>query len=87
MNTTRYRIEDLDKLPPAFATAMGIVLLGILALVAWGLWKIPDHTRLRSPAARERAERRKESQKRQKALRDRREALQRKAGRRRDGAA
>ncbi|MFD6528870.1 hypothetical protein [Streptomyces sp. NPDC060184] len=87
MTTIRYRVQDVSDLPPAFATALGIVLVLIIALLVWGLLKIPDHTRLRSPAARERAERRKESQKRQKALRDRREALQRKAGRRDDGAA
>jgi hypothetical protein len=87
VNTTRHRIEDLENLPPAFATAMGVVLLLVLALLVWGLLRIPDHTRLKSPAARERAARRKESQKRQKALRTRREALQREAGRRGDGAA
>ncbi|NEB71055.1 hypothetical protein G3I39_28920, partial [Streptomyces fulvissimus] len=46
-------------------------------LVAWGLLRLPDHTRLSSPEARERARRRTESRRRQQKLRARRESLQR----------
>jgi hypothetical protein len=78
----RYRIEQVADLPPVLAAVLGIFVLALLVGVVWGLLWLPDHTKLRSPAARERAQRRKESQKRQKKLRSRRESLQRKAGRR-----
>lgn len=64
------------------AAVLGILMLALIVGLVWGLLRLPDHTKLRSPAARERAQRRKESQKRQKKLRSRRESLQRKAGRR-----
>ncbi|WP_246568884.1 hypothetical protein [Streptomyces flaveus] len=71
-------------MPPALATVLGVVVIALLAGVVWALLWLPDHAKLRSPAARERAKRRKESQKRQKELRSRRESLQRKAARRED---
>lgn len=80
------RIEGVADLPPGLALALGVVVFLLLAGIVWALLWLPDHTKLRSPAARERAQRRKESQRRQKALRSRREALQRKAARRGDGA-
>ncbi|MEU0142721.1 MULTISPECIES: hypothetical protein [Streptomyces] len=75
----RYRIEQVAELPPALTTALGIFVLALIVLLVWGLVRLPDHTRLRSPEARERAQRRKESQRRQKKLRARRESLQGKA--------
>ncbi|MGW9638949.1 hypothetical protein ACWHAU_07285 [Streptomyces albidoflavus] len=75
----RYRIERVAELPPALTTALGIFVLALIVLLVWGLVRLPDHTRLRSPEARERAQRRKESQRRQKKLRARRESLQGKA--------
>lgn len=78
----RERIEQVGHLPPALAAILGILVIALLVGVVWGLLWLPDHTKLRSPAARERAQRRKESRKRQSKLRARREALQRKAGRR-----
>lgn len=78
----RYRIEQVAELPPALATALGIFVLALIVLVARGLVRLPDHTRLRSPEARERARRRKASQSRQKKLRARRESLQRRTRRR-----
>ncbi|MET8620821.1 MULTISPECIES: hypothetical protein [Streptomyces] len=78
----RYRIEQVGELPPALAAALGVFVLALIVLVVWGLIRLPDHTRLRSPEARERARRRKESRRRQKKLRTRRESLQRKARRR-----
>lgn len=71
-------------MPPAVATVLGVLVIALVVGVAWALLRLPDHTKLRSPAARERAKRRKESMKRQKELRTRRESLQRKAARRRD---
>ncbi|GGX24495.1 hypothetical protein GCM10010297_51900 [Streptomyces malachitofuscus] len=79
---TRERIEQVADLPPALAAVLGIFAIALLVGVVWGLLRLPDHTRLRSPEARERAQRRKESQKRQQKLRSRREALQRRADRR-----
>ncbi|MFZ4133033.1 MULTISPECIES: hypothetical protein [Streptomyces] len=78
----RYRIEQVGELPPALATVLGIFVLALIVLVVWGLVRLPDHTRLRSPEARERAQRRKESRRRQEKLRARRESLQRRARRR-----
>ncbi|WP_328766509.1 hypothetical protein [Streptomyces sp. NBC_00286] len=78
----RNRIEQVAELPPVLAAVLGILMLALIVGLVWGLLRLPDHTKLRSPAARERAQRRKESQKRQKKLRSRRESLQRKAGRR-----
>ncbi|WP_151775046.1 hypothetical protein [Streptomyces abyssomicinicus] len=75
----RYRIEQIGDLPPAFAAALGVLLLLLIAGLVGALLWLPDSSKLRSPAARERARRRAESRKRQKALRRRREALQRKA--------
>ncbi|AZM58269.1 MULTISPECIES: hypothetical protein [unclassified Streptomyces] len=78
----RERIEQAGDLPPGLAAVLGILVIALLVGVVWALLWLPDHTKLRSPAARERARRRKESRKRQSKLRARREALQRKAGRR-----
>lgn len=78
----RHRIEQVGELPPALATALGIFVLALIVLVVRELVRLPDHTRHRSPEARERARRREESQRRQKKLRARRESLQREARRR-----
>ncbi|MCQ4205757.1 hypothetical protein [Streptomyces longispororuber] len=78
----RTRVEQVGDLPPGAAAALGIVFLLLIIGLVWALYRLPDHTKLRSPAARERAERRKASQKRQKKLRSRREALQRRASQR-----
>ncbi|CAM5587179.1 MULTISPECIES: hypothetical protein [Streptomyces] len=79
--TIRERIEDVGDLPPVPAAILGIVVIALLAGVVWGLLWLPDHTKPRSPEARERARRREESQKRQRELRRRRGALQRARGR------
>ena len=78
----RSRIEGVADLPPVLAAVLGIVVLALIVGLVWALLRLPDHTRLRSPAARERARRREESQKRQKKLRSRRESLQRRSDRR-----
>lgn len=80
--SSRYRIEEVADLPPAAAGALAILVFALIIGVAWALLRLPDSSRLRSPAARERARRRKESQRRQNKLRARREALQRKSARR-----
>ncbi|MDL2078587.1 hypothetical protein QNN03_19310 [Streptomyces sp. GXMU-J15] len=77
----RYRIEHVADLPPALAAVLGILALALVVGVVWALLRLPDHTKLRSPEARERARRREESQKRQRKLRARRESLQRRARR------
>ncbi|MEO3753677.1 hypothetical protein [Streptomyces sp. B6B3] len=77
----RSRIGQVADLPPVLAAVLGIFVLALIVGLVWALLWLPDHTKLRSPAARERARRRKESQKRQKKLRSRRESLQRKADR------
>jgi len=79
--TIRERIEDVGDLPPALAAVLAIVVIALLAGVVWGLLWLPDHTKLRSPEARERARRREESQKRQRELRRRRESLRRRRDR------
>ncbi|MDI9830143.1 hypothetical protein [Streptomyces sp. KAU_LT] len=79
--TIRERIEDVGDLSPALAAVLAIVMIALLAGVVWGLLRLPDHTRLRSPEARERARRREKSRKRQRELRRRRESLQRRKGR------
>ncbi|GAB2974928.1 hypothetical protein GCM10023080_044390 [Streptomyces pseudoechinosporeus] len=84
LNIGRYRITDVADMPPALATVLGVIVIALIVGLVWALMWLPDHTKLRSPAARERAKRRKESQKRQKELRSRRESLQRKAARRED---
>ncbi|QNE82795.1 hypothetical protein F0345_18145 [Streptomyces rutgersensis] len=75
--TIRHTIEQVAELPPALAATLGIFVLALIVLVAWGLLRLPDHTRLSSPEARERARRRTESRRRQQKLRARRESLQR----------
>ncbi|MBL3804875.1 MULTISPECIES: hypothetical protein [Streptomyces] len=80
--TIRHTIEQVAELPPALAAALGIFVLALIVLVARGLLRLPDHTRLSSPEARERARRRTESRRRQQKLRARRESLQRRPRRR-----
>ncbi|MFB6598377.1 hypothetical protein [Streptomyces diastaticus] len=80
--TIRHTIEQVAELPPALAAALGIFVLALIVLMAWGLLRLPDHTRLSSPEARERARRRTESRRRQQKLRARRESLQRRPRRR-----
>ncbi|WP_240958069.1 hypothetical protein [Streptomyces chilikensis] len=81
----QFRMDQVAGLPPAFAMALGVFLLLFVAGLTWALLWLPDSSKLRSPAARERARRRKKSRKRQQALRRRREALRRRARRRGDG--
>lgn len=72
-------------MPPVLAGVLGVLLLGLFCGLIWYLTRL-DHTKLRDPGARARAERRKKSRRRQQELRARRESLQRRAARRRDDA-
>ncbi len=81
MNAGRYRNIDVADMPPWVAAILGVALLVLFVGVIWFLLRL-DHTKLRDPRARARAERRKESQKRQSELRARRQTLQRRAARR-----
>ncbi|MFD5649144.1 MULTISPECIES: hypothetical protein [unclassified Streptomyces] len=81
MGVGRYRDIEVADMPPVLAAVLGVLLLGVFCGVIWYLTRL-DHTKLRDPRARARAERRKKSRRRQRELRTRRESLQRKAARR-----
>ncbi|WP_399891719.1 hypothetical protein ACGH7X_31975 [Streptomyces sp. BBFR51] len=85
MGVGRYRDIEVADMPPAVAAVLGVLLLALFCGLIWYLTRL-DHTKLRDPRARARAERRKKSRRRQHELRARRESLQRKAARRRDNA-
>ncbi|WP_345584939.1 hypothetical protein [Streptomyces prasinosporus] len=82
MNTGRYRDFEVGDVPPAAVAVLGVCVLALVCGILWYLSRL-DHTGLRDAGARARAERREESRRRQDALRTRREALQRRAERRR----
>ncbi|MET9357088.1 hypothetical protein ABZY14_29520 [Streptomyces sp. NPDC006617] len=81
MGVGRYRDIEVADMPPAVAAVLGVLLLALFCGLIWYLTRL-DHTKLRDPRARARAERRKKSRRRQRELRTRRESLQRKAARR-----
>ncbi|MFF4470765.1 hypothetical protein ACFYZ3_14510 [Streptomyces sp. NPDC001599] len=85
MGVGRYRDIEVADMPPAVAAVLGVLLLALFCGLIWYLTRL-DHTKLRDPRARARAERRRKSRRRQRELRTRRESLQRKAARDRDSA-
>ncbi|EHN79715.1 hypothetical protein ACIP29_02075 [Streptomyces coelicoflavus] len=85
MGVGRYRDIEVADMPPALAAVLGVLLLALFCGLIWYLTRL-DHTKLRDPSARARAERRRKSRRRQRELRTRRESLQRKAARDRDSA-
>ncbi|MFJ6071834.1 hypothetical protein ACIQFU_13490 [Streptomyces sp. NPDC093065] len=82
MGAGRYRDIEVADMPPAVAAVLGVLLLALFAGLIRYLTRL-DHTKLRDPRARARAERRAKSLRRQRELRARRESLQRRAERRR----
>ncbi|MFE1590153.1 hypothetical protein [Streptomyces sp. NPDC059402] len=85
MSVGRYRDIEVADMPPVLAAFLGVLLLGLFCGLIWYLTRL-DHTKLRDPRARARAERGRKSRRRQQELRARRESLQRRAARRRDDA-
>ncbi|MFE5602142.1 hypothetical protein ACFQ8O_23505 [Streptomyces coelicoflavus] len=85
MGVGRYRDIEVADMPPVLAGVLGVLLLGLFCGLIWYLTRL-DHTKLRDPRARARAERGKKSRRRQQELRARRESLQRRDSRRRDDA-
>ncbi|MCX4831948.1 hypothetical protein OG746_24725 [Streptomyces sp. NBC_01016] len=81
MSVGRYRDIDVSNLPPGLVVVLGVLLLVFIAVLVWGFQLMGRDARIKDPEARARARRRKESHKRQKALRARREKLRRKAAR------
>ncbi|MFD6188557.1 MULTISPECIES: hypothetical protein [unclassified Streptomyces] len=79
----KYRDIEVADMPPVLAAVLGVLLLGLFCGLIWYITRL-DHTRLRDPRARARAERRRKSRRRQQELRARRQSLQRRAERRRE---
>ncbi|AXL93544.1 hypothetical protein C4J65_29420 [Streptomyces sp. CB09001] len=83
MGVGKYRDIEVADMPPVLAAVLGVLLLGLFCGLIWYITRL-DHTRLRDPRARARAERRRKSRRRQQELRARRQSLQRRAERRRE---